>query len=160
MGASFREREFTGRHMLAITATFFAVIVAVNLSLAYFANATWSGLVVKNGYVASQGFAADLARAKAQDALGWSAELGHGRNRVSIAFKDKAHRPIGDLSVSGVLRRPAGIARDQALALNAEGNGVYGSEAELAAGAWEIEITATDTAGASFHKAFRFRVKD
>ncbi|HLA02420.1 MAG TPA: FixH family protein, partial [Aestuariivirga sp.] len=45
-------RTFTGWHMAAITISFFAVIIAVNLTLAVFASSSWSGLVVANSYVA------------------------------------------------------------------------------------------------------------
>ena len=54
-----RERkpaEFTGRHMLAIMLAFFGVIIAVNLVMATLASKSWTGLVVKNTYVASQQF--------------------------------------------------------------------------------------------------------
>ena len=49
-------KEFTGRHMLAIMLAFFGTIIAVNLVMAIFASRSWTGLVVKNSYVASQEF--------------------------------------------------------------------------------------------------------
>ncbi len=48
--------KFTGRKMLAIVVAFFAVIITVNLFMAYKAVGTFPGLVVKNSYVASQEF--------------------------------------------------------------------------------------------------------
>ena len=44
-------RTFTGWHMAVITISFFAVIIAVNLTLAVFASTSWTGLVVANSYV-------------------------------------------------------------------------------------------------------------
>ena len=47
---------FTGWHMLAIMLAFFGTIITVNFTMAYLATSSWSGLVVKNTYVASQQF--------------------------------------------------------------------------------------------------------
>ena len=87
-------REFTGRHMLASILAFFGVIIAVNLTMAYFANSTWSGLVVANGYIASQSFDDDLAKARAQDAMGWTVEVSHETNRVKVSFADRSNAPL------------------------------------------------------------------
>ena len=35
-------RPFTGRHMAIIIISFFAVIIAVNLTMAYFARSSWT----------------------------------------------------------------------------------------------------------------------
>ena len=52
----FARREFTGYHMVAVMTLFFGTIISVNLLMAWYANTSWSGLVVKNSYVASQEF--------------------------------------------------------------------------------------------------------
>jgi len=46
--------RFTGWHMTFILVSFFAVVIAVNLTMAHFASSTFGGLVVENSYVASQ----------------------------------------------------------------------------------------------------------
>jgi nitrogen fixation protein FixH len=56
---------FTGWHMLGIMVAFFGVIIAVNLTMAYNAIHSWSGLVVQNTYVASQEFNDKAETAKA-----------------------------------------------------------------------------------------------
>ena len=69
--------EIKGWHVFAGFAGAFSIIIAVNLTLAYKAVATFPGLEVKNSYVASQSFDDDRT---AQLALGWdvSAQLeGH-----------------------------------------------------------------------------------
>ena len=48
--------EFTGWHMFTIICMFFGTIITVNMILAFNAGSTWTGLVVKNTYVASQIF--------------------------------------------------------------------------------------------------------
>ena len=58
----------TGPKVLAIMLAAFGTVIAVNLTLAWSAVSTFPGLEVKNSYVASQNFNAELA---AQQALGW-----------------------------------------------------------------------------------------
>ena len=159
MTTATRERPFTGWHMLASLLAFFGVVVGVNLTLAYFANSTWSGLVVENGYVASQSFGDDLARAKAQDALGWTVAMSHGNDRVRFTFADATQQKISGLSVSGVLRRPASARFDTPLTFSAIGAGVYSAPANLAPGLWEVEVQASGDGVAAYRKTFRFVVK-
>ena len=59
-------RRFTGGHMLALVCGFFGVVIAVNLTMALFATGSWTGLVVKNSYVASQHFNEELMNAAAR----------------------------------------------------------------------------------------------
>ena len=123
MATAASESQFTGKHMLAWVVSFFGVIIAVNLTMAYFANSTWSGLIVKNGYVASQSFDQDLARSKTQEALGWSVTIAHDVSGVSVQFTYSAGRGLSGLAVSGQLRRPATDRQDQTLAFRNDGAG-------------------------------------
>jgi FixH len=59
--------EITGPRVFAFTASAFAVIIGVNVFMAYQAISTFPGLEVKSSYVASQSFDAERA---AQNALG------------------------------------------------------------------------------------------
>ena len=101
------QKQFTGKHMLAILVAFFGVIIAVNLTMAFFANSTWSGLIVKNGYVASQSFGKDLERARTQDALGWTVTMKHAADSVTLTFADRNQQKLAGLTVTGQRRRPA-----------------------------------------------------
>ena len=65
---------FTGRHMTAILVAFFAVVIAVNFTMARFAMSTFGGKVVENSYVASQHYNVWLARAEANR----ERKTGHG----------------------------------------------------------------------------------
>jgi nitrogen fixation protein FixH len=60
--------ELTGRHVFAITAGSFGIIIAVNLLLAWKAVSTFPGVEVASSYAAGIGFD---ARRAAQVALGW-----------------------------------------------------------------------------------------
>ena len=149
-----KPREFTGRHMLVIVIGFFSVVLFANVVMAYLASSTWSGLAVSNGYVASQSFNADHARAKAQAAAGWKVELSHNTGALAIVFAGRDAAPLSGLIVSGQLRRPT-TERDDVRLVFLEGrSGTYEAPARLAAGVWEVEV---DTTG--YRQTFRFVVK-
>ena len=57
-----RPDRFTGWHMVGVLGLFFGVTILVNLALAFFANGSWTGLIVKNSYVASQHYNERLAK--------------------------------------------------------------------------------------------------
>lgn len=158
MTTSTSARPFTGWHMLASLVAFFGVIIAVNLTLAYLANATWSGLVVRNGYVASQSFGKDLERARAQDALGWNVAMSHTTDRLRLTFSDRDQQKITALSITGKLRRPASERYDQSVSFSEATPGVYATPATLAPGLWELEIEANGKDMPSFIKTYRFTV--
>lgn len=159
MSTAARPREFTGKHMLASIVAFFGVIITVNLTMAYFANSTWSGLIVKNGYVASQSFDKDLARVRAQDALGWAVAVTHGNGEVTLRFADRDQLKLDGLSVTGQLRRPSTASLDQTLAFSAKGDGLYAASADLKPGVWDLEVIADGVTGVPFRKTYRFVVK-
>ncbi len=153
-------KPITGWHVLAMLVAFFGVIIGVNLTMAYFANSTWSGLVVANGYVASQSFDRDLARARAQEALGWKVGFSFERGGIRLSFADAQGAPIDSLAITGKLERPVTDKQDQALAFAALGGGAYSAPATLSAGVWEVEIDARGDGVADYRKIFRFFVKD
>ena len=95
MSMASTEKELKGGHVLAMIIAFFGVIIGVNLVMAYFANSTWSGLVVANGYVASQSFDKDLAKARAQEALGWKVDFTQSEGRIRLTFTDANGEIIG-----------------------------------------------------------------
>ena len=81
-------RTFTGRHMFAILAVFFGVVIAVNFTMATFASTTFGGVVVENSYVASQHFNRWLDEAAEEKALGWQARVSRtasGRVTIDLA---------------------------------------------------------------------------
>lgn len=153
------EKELKGHHVLAMILAFFGVIIAVNFLMAYFAESTWSGLVVENGYVASQSFNGDLAKAKAQEALGWNVGFAFDKSGVSITFADAKGSKIDSLNLTGKLQRTVTDKEDQVLTFSWMGSGVYKAPARLAPGLWEVEIDGKGDGVADYHKIFRFVVK-
>ncbi len=153
------EKQLKGWHVLAMLVAFFGVIIGVNLVMAYLANSTWSGLVVANGYVASQSFDSDLAKARAQEALGWNVALEASGDRIRITFADAGGAKIDGLAITGDLERTVTDKQDQKLTFASMGAGVYTAPAALTPGVWEVEIDGKGDGVADYHKIFRFVVK-
>mgnify|MGYP003132251449 FL=1 len=89
-----KSRHFTGWHMLGVLVVFFGVTIIVNLTLAYFASNSWTGLVVKNSYVASQHFNEHLANERKQASLGWSDEFTYKNGILTLRLTDAAGTPV------------------------------------------------------------------
>jgi nitrogen fixation protein FixH len=134
-------RTFTGWHMAAITISFFAIIIAVNLTLVFFASTSWTGLVVANSYVASQNFNRDAAEARQQQALGWQMKLAFDRGRARISILDRDNQPLPGLRMHAILQRPTDEAGDQDLKLQDGGAGIYVSQVPISRGVWIADIT-------------------
>ena len=134
--------EFTGRHMLVIMLAFFGVIIAVNLTMASFANSSWSGLVVKNSYVASQEFNEKAAAGRAQAALGWSATMAFADGEFVYSLADKDGKPVRIDGAVAQFRRPITDVEDQSVALMKTGSGRAAASISLRDGAWIVEVDA------------------
>ena len=143
---------FTGWHMAAITVSFFAIIIAVNLTLAVFASTSWTGLVVANSYVASQSFNRDAEIARLQQALGWQMKLTVNRGFVQISILDRENQTLPGLSIRAILQRPTDEAGDQILKFQDAGAGNYMAQAVIGSGVWVADVTAEG----SDHKPVRF----
>ncbi|MEM8688677.1 MAG: FixH family protein [Pseudomonadota bacterium] len=155
-----KRTEFTGRHMLLTMVAFFGVIIAVNFTMAFFASSTWTGLMVKNSYVASQDFNAKLAEARAQDALGWTSTMVLEGKDLKLTLKDNQARPLAGLNVVARVYRPVAEAEDHDVALTESGAGLYGATVDLNPGLWEVAIMATGRDDRNYQQIFRFIVRD
>lgn len=149
-------REFTGRHMLMILIAFFGVIIAVNFTMAYLANATWTGLVVKNSYVASQEFNAKAARAEAQIARGWVYDLDLSGGRVGFTLTSNSGAPIVAKAVSVTFKRPVSDREDVTVVLSRTADGRWEAAHPLADGAWIAVIDADVGEAEPWRETLRF----
>ena len=134
--------KFTGRHMLVIMLAFFGVVIAVNLVMATAANRSWTGLVVKNSYVASQEFNRKAEEGRVQAALGWKGELAIGAGRVSYRLVDAGGAVVAAEGVVASFRRPAYDAEDRTVTLVREADGTFAVAEAVRDGIWIIEIDA------------------
>lgn len=144
-------REFTGRHMLAIMIAFFGVIIAVNFTMAWLAGNSWTGLVVKNSYVASQQYNEKLRQAEAQRQRGWKTKLTYQQGVFDFRLTDRDGTPLNFNRLTLSVGRPATEVQDRDLVLKRIAPGRYTSRQTLSPGLWAVVITGSGT-----NKPFRY----
>ena len=132
---------FTGWHMLAVMCLFFGVVLAVNVTMAVLAGSSWSGLIVKNTYVASQTFDEDVARVKRMKAKGWRSELAVSPDTVAYSLTNALDVAVAADTVSADFRRPVGDDADSVIHLRRTADGSYAAGHDLAAGQWLVTVT-------------------
>ncbi|MGJ8529462.1 FixH family protein [Maritalea sp.] len=144
-----KQREFTGKHMILVVGLFFGTIITVNLIMAYFATSSWTGLVVKNSYVASQGFNEKLAARRTQDALGWTPNLTYQNGTITYRLENDQGEAIKAGFAEAELKRPSHEREDQLITLLPK-EGAYSADYALGSGAWDIFVSLTSEAGEPF----------
>jgi nitrogen fixation protein FixH len=143
-----RERTFTGWHMLAIFGGCFAVIISVNLALAYSAVKTFPGLETKNSYIASQSF--DARRAE-QQSLGWEVYAEARGGLLILSIKDSEGQPVQAGSLDAVLGRATHVQDDRSPEFSFDGR-AYVARETLTPGNWNIRMKATSLDGVAFEQ--------
>ena len=138
------KREFTGKHAAAVFIGAFAVIIGVNLALAYSAVSTFPGLEVKNSYVASQEF--DVRR-DAQE--GWSVRADARDGQVILSITDTEGAPVEVAKLSAVLGRATHVKDDVEPDFAFDGT-AYVAPVDLGAGNWNIRMVARADDGTEF----------
>lgn len=132
---------FTGRHMLAVVLAFFGVIISVNAVMAVAATGTFSGVIVKNSYVASQNYNRLKAEAAALPGASWSLDVAAPDGLLAVGLVDDDGALKRDLDVRVAAGRPSSIAEDRMLDLRETADGYHADDA-LAPGQWLIEVAA------------------
>ena len=136
---------FTGRHMAAILLLFFGVIFTANFTMAYFAFSSWTGLVVKNSYVASQKFNETTAKLE-KSALAVNTTTDYQNGILTVTFIADSTHNVVPTNVAVMLGRPSREGEDRKIALEPKGDGIFTAMHVLAKGQWGGNITA-DIAG-------------
>lgn len=148
-------REFTGKHMLLITLSFFGVIIAVNLFMAYKSHQTFPGIEVNNSYVASQNF---NERRNAQLALGWTLSAHYENGQMNLSFTDAAGAPVevDDLKVLiGRTTRDADDVEPEMIWTM----GSYTAAVPLEKGQWMVKVWANAKDGTPYEQRIDFYVR-
>ena len=156
----FTTREFTGAHMIAVMLVFFSVVVGVNLVLAVMANRSWSGLIVKNSYVASQHFNETVAGFRAQEALGWKSDLALDADSLTFRLSTTNDGIVRADAVAITFRRPSYEAEDHTVTLQKGGDGSFVAHHHLADGLWVASVEASVGGGKPWLDSFRLIVRD
>lgn len=149
------ERQFTGKHALAVFVAAFGVIIAVNLFLAYSAVKTFPGLEVKNSYVASQEF---NERLKEQQALGWDIRAEVTGGLLILHITDPTGAPVKVAELQAVVGRATHVKEDFSPEFTFDGI-AYAAPAQLGEGNWNIRLLAKDPDGAEFAQRIPLYVK-
>ena len=146
------ERQFTGKHALAVFVAAFGVIIAVNLVLAYSAVKTFPGLEVKNSYVASQEF---NARLQEQQALGWEIQAEATGGLLVLRIVDQTGAPVEVAELQAVVGRATHVKDDFSPDFTFDGL-AYAAPGE---GNWNIRLIAKAKDGSEFAQRVPLYVK-
>jgi nitrogen fixation protein FixH len=146
--------RFTGWHALGVFGGAFAIIISVNLTMAYNAVSTFPGLETKNSYVASQTFD---ARRAAQTALGWDVSATYADGSLRLTILDSNGNPVEALRLDATLGRATHVKDDRHPDFVFDGKGYVAPES-LAPGNWNIRMTATARDGTPFTQRVPFYV--
>ena len=138
----------TGRKVFLIFAGAFAVIISVNLLLAFSAVRTFPGLEVKNSYVASQNW--DEERA-AQLALDWTVDAVVRDELLTLSITDAMGAPVEVQSLSGVFGRATSVKDDQTPDFEFNGE-AYVAPVQTSDGNWNLRLEAVAPDGTDFRQ--------
>lgn len=153
------QKPFTGWHMLALALTFFGVIIAVNVVMAWKAIATFPGLEVQSGYDESQSF--DKTKA-AQIALGWTLVPSYDKaaDQLRLDFTDRDGKPVVLRDLDVLVGRPTETSEDLHPTMTIAPDGAYVSAESLRIGKWMLQITAHAQDGTLYQARSFFYVRD
>ncbi len=157
-----KPREFTGRHMLVVIVSFFAVVIGVNVTMAMLAQKSWTGLVVENTYVASQQFNEEARKGRAQAALGWKGTLVIASGEISYSLADSRGKAVPLHGVRMLFRHPAYEAEDESVTLVAASaatvDQAFGARHTPRDGVWIVEIDADAGLASPFRDVRRIMI--
>jgi nitrogen fixation protein FixH len=149
----------TGWHILAIFIAFFGVIITVNLIMARAAVTNWTGLVVKNSYVASQHFNDKIAAHDEIAALGWRESARAEDGRFLWAVIDKAGKVVAARKITVMFTRPIGEKDDATVIAGPLADGTFAPIPFPAPGRWNVTVRAEIEGVAGLESIHRFDVK-
>ncbi|MEZ5871218.1 MAG: FixH family protein [Nitratireductor sp.] len=151
-------RRFTGWHMLAVMFLFFGTVIGVNVTMAVLASTSWTGLVVKNSYVAGQTFNEENEIARKQAALGYKGRINFETGMLVFRLDDRDGKPIFLDNVKVKIGRPAFEGKDRTITLDHAGRGIYRAGITLEPGIWSAQLDATLPDGSNWRMVDRLRV--
>ncbi|WP_296036661.1 FixH family protein [uncultured Agrobacterium sp.] len=149
---------FTGWHMLTVMVLFFGTVIAVNVTMAWNAVSSWSGLVAQNTYVASQQFNRKAEAAKARKASGIVGRLELQGEEIAYEVTHPTKGPVDTDSVTLNFRRPVGEKQDFSLVLEKQSSNRFSAHHQLAAGDWIVEAVAVKDGKIIVHEGSRIDI--
>jgi nitrogen fixation protein FixH len=144
----------TGRSVLLLFCLCFLTVFAANGALIYAALSTLHGEGLENPYDASQSYNQRIAAARAQDALGWRAEVAARREsggvRVVADFRDRRGAVISGLDVRARFVHPFDSNADREAMLATDGGAYQAVTPPLHRGKWTLVIEASQGGARKF----------
>ncbi|MFT6073333.1 MAG: nitrogen fixation protein FixH [Yoonia sp.] len=148
-------REFTGWHMLSLMVGGFGIIIAVNLTLAWNAIATFPGLETRNSYVISQSFQADRA---AQIALQWDVSATIEEGVLTVAILDAGNNPVKGEITRATFGRATHTGQDSTPQFIWTGT-AWSAPVVAGDGYWNLRLEMTAPDGIKFRRRFPLTAK-
>lgn len=147
------ERPFTGRKFLAILIGCFAVVLAVNVLMVWYALTSWTGLVSDSAYEDGLAYDQMLAEGKAEAALGWKAAIAYDKDgRLTVQLADSHSQPLAGFRLAAQFLRPTSEGHDRSLQLTEVSPGNYAGLLVLPLpGQWDVRVTVSDGQKPRFH---------
>ena len=132
---------------------FFAVVLAVNGVMVYFAASSWTGIETKQSYIKGRDYNRTLEAVAEQDARGWDAGLSietQDRNhvRLDLMLIDSGRHAVAGATVSARLVRPTHEGNDVEMSMSDYGSGRYvGVLQAPLPGQWDVRVVARHPSG-------------
>lgn len=145
---------FTGWHMFWIMIAFFGTIISVNFTMAYLANSSWSGMLAKNTYVASQDFNKNADRAREWTREGFKGAVSLGGGKVTYRLEGPADVLAAVDHIEATFHRPVGDKQNFAIKLTRDG-ALFTAADVPAEGPWIVDFAAIRDGEVVFHQAER-----
>ena len=149
--------RLNGWHVLAMVVGFFAVVIAVDASFAVMAYRTHPGEVSVTPYEDGLIYDRKIAQLHAQEALGWQAAAEAAPGKVVVQMVDARQKPVGGLTVTGKLERPATETGRIVLKFRETSPGRYEAEARGLTGAWDLSAESHGAGQAAFELERRLK---
>jgi nitrogen fixation protein FixH len=155
----------TGRKVFLILVAFFGVMLAANITMTYYAAATFPGLASDSAYAEGVAYDQEIAAARAQEALGWKVDatntrIAPGRSAFSVTQSDAAGNPTEGLVVTAIFQHPSDRARDRRFVLAEVAPGIYRGEFDIGSGGWDVFIEMTQGGERKFRSHSRIEIDD
>lgn len=148
-------REFTGWHMLGLMVGGFGIIIAVNLTLAWNAIATFPGLETRNSYVISQSFQADRA---AQNALQWDVSAAIEEGTLTVVVLDADGAPVQAEVTRATFGRATHTGQDSTPQFTWTGS-AWAAPVVAGDGYWNLRLEMVAPDGTKFRRRFPLTAK-
>lgn len=157
-------KPLTGTKVLAVLLGFFAVVMAVDGVMMYFAVSTFSGEVEAHPYERGLAYNRDIAQSREQAARDWKVDVSVARGaagaaRVTAKARDAAGAQASGLAMTATLAAPADKKKDAQVALHEVAPGLYEGETALAPGWRDLLLVAAKDGKELFRSKNRVHVE-